>query len=122
MGKWNEVEQPAEGDGIPRLRRNVRQKGRTKKPEATREPKVRYSGFTAMSKHTKVFEHIMTRRSDSNVTLSDLCEPLTRLGFDRRMTGIEEIINLQPKHGMGKAYQVRQVRDVLLKYKLRMEE
>lgn len=84
-----------------------------------------------MSKYAKVFEHIMTRRSDSNVPFGDLCELLIRLGFDRRvrgdhhifaMTGIEEIINLQPKYGMGKAYQVRQVRDVLLKYKLRMEE
>lgn len=73
----------------------------------------------------------MTRRSDSNVPFDDLCGVLIRLGFDRRvrgdyhvvtMVGIEEIINLQPKQGMGKAYQVRQVRDVLLKYKLRMEE
>ena len=72
----------------------------------------------------------MTRRSDSNVAFNDLCELLIRLGFDRRirgdhhvftMTGVEEIINLQPKHGMAKAYQVKQVREMLLKYKLRME-
>jgi hypothetical protein len=56
---------------------------------------------------------------------------LSRLGFERRvrgdhhiftMGGVEEIINLQPQRGMGKAYQVKQVRDLLLKYKLRMED
>jgi hypothetical protein len=83
-----------------------------------------------MGKYAKVYEHIMTRRSDSNVPFDDLCSLLTRLGFERRvrgdhhiftMGGVEEIINLQPKTGMGKAYQVKQVRDLLLKYKLRME-
>jgi len=38
------------------------------------------------------------------------------------MEGVEEIINIQLKNGMGKAYQVKQVRDLLLKYKLRMED
>jgi len=84
-----------------------------------------------MGKQAKVYAHIMTRRSDSNVPFEDLCVLLSRLGFDRRvrgdhhiftMEGVEEIINLQPKNGMGKAYQVKQIRDVLLKYKLRMED
>ena len=83
-----------------------------------------------MGKYAKVYEHIITRRSDSNVPFDDLCSLLTRLGFERRvrgdqhiftMEGVEEIINLQPQKGMGKAYQVKQVRDLLLKYKLRME-
>jgi len=73
----------------------------------------------------------MARRSDSNVPFEDLCGLLSRLGFDCRvrgghhiftMEGVEEIINLQPKSGMGKAYQVKQIRDLLLKYKLRMED
>jgi predicted RNA binding protein YcfA (HicA-like mRNA interferase family) len=73
----------------------------------------------------------MTRRSDSNVPFDDLCSLLERLGFERRMRGdhhiftmegVEEIINLQPQKGMGKAYQVKQVRDLLLKYELRMED
>jgi hypothetical protein len=33
-------------------------------------------------------------------------------------TGIEEILNFQPKQGKAKAYQVKQVRDVILKYQL----
>ena len=32
--------------------------------------------------------------------------------------GVEEILNLQPKGGKAKAYQVKQVRHVILKYKL----
>jgi hypothetical protein len=31
---------------------------------------------------------------------------------------VTEILNLQPKQGKAKAYQVKQVRDVILKYKL----
>jgi hypothetical protein len=38
------------------------------------------------------------------------------------MAGVEEIINIQPANGMGKAYQVKQVRELLLKYKLRPED
>ena len=84
-----------------------------------------------MSKYVKVFQHIMTRRSDSNVAFNDLCELLIRFGFGRRirgdhhiftMTGVGEILNPQPKHGMAKAYQVKQVREMLLKNKLRVED
>ena len=32
--------------------------------------------------------------------------------------GVEEILNLQPKQGKAKAYQVKQVREMLLKYQL----
>jgi hypothetical protein len=34
------------------------------------------------------------------------------------MEGIEEIINLQPKGAKAKAYQVRQVRQLIVKYGL----
>ena len=73
----------------------------------------------------------MMRRSDSNVPFADLCVLLTRLGFAQRvrgghhiftMEGVEEIVNIQPQKGMGKTYQVKQIRDLLLKYKLRMED
>ncbi len=33
-------------------------------------------------------------------------------------TGIREIIDLQPENGMAKAYQVRQVRKIILHYEL----
>jgi len=60
-----------------------------------------------------------------------LCVLLKRLGFEERIKGdhhiftkygVEEILNLQPKDGKGKPYQVKQVRDVILKYHLRIGE
>ena len=79
----------------------------------------------------KLYEHILMRRSDANVSFDTLCGLLRRLGFDERirgdhhiftMEGVEEILNLQPKDGKGKPYQVKQVRNVILKYGLRVGE
>jgi len=84
-----------------------------------------------MGEHEKLYEHIMYRRSDSNVSFAGLCALLKTLGFDERikgdhhiftMSGIEEILNLQPKGGKGKPYQVKQVRNMILKYNLTLEE
>jgi hypothetical protein len=66
---------------------------------------------------------LLTLRSD----LNDLCTLLQRLGFDKRVKGghhlfrkpgIEERINLQRDGSSAKPYQVKQVRAVILKYKL----
>jgi hypothetical protein len=38
------------------------------------------------------------------------------------MDGVEEILNLQPSGSKAKAYQVKQVRAVILKYKLNLGE
>ncbi|MEO6190002.1 MAG: hypothetical protein ABIP47_05250 [Saprospiraceae bacterium] len=52
---------------------------------------------------------------------------LVKIGFNERIKGshhiyfqdkVEEIINLQEISGMAKAYQIRQVRDIIIKYKL----
>jgi len=52
---------------------------------------------------------------------------LKRLGFDERIrgshhiftqTGVAEILNLQPTGGKAKAYQVKQVRQVIVRYQL----
>jgi len=84
-----------------------------------------------MGEHEKLYEHIMLRRSDSNVPFVGLCALLERLGFEERIRGnhhiftmsrVEEILNLQPKSGRAKPYQVRQVREVLLKYNLHLED
>jgi len=83
-----------------------------------------------MGKHEKLYAHILMRRSDASVPFGGLRALLKRLGFDERirgdhhiftMTGVEEILNLQPRNGKGKPYQVKQVRDVILKYKLELE-
>ena len=58
---------------------------------------------------------------------SDLQALLNRIGFQCRSRGdhfiytkdgVEEIINLQPKGSKAKAYQVKQVRQIILKYHL----
>lgn len=80
-----------------------------------------------MGKLEKLYQHILMRISDANVPFDSLCTLLIRLGFDVRIkgdhyiftrNGVEEILNLQPKGGKGKPYQVKQVRDVILKYNL----
>jgi len=84
-----------------------------------------------MGKLEKLYEHILMRRSDANVPFITLCALLERLGFDERIKGdhhiftkedVEEILNLQPKEGKGKPYQIKQVRDVILKYHIRIGE
>ena len=84
-----------------------------------------------MSKTEKLFEYVLTRRSDANVSFDGLCTLLERLGFDERIKGdhhiftkdgVEEIINLQPKGGEAKPYQVKLVRRVILQYGLRLGE
>ena len=66
---------------------------------------------------------------DTNVLVSGIffSGPLERLGFETRIRsshhmfrkeGVEEKINLQKEHGKAKPYQVRQVRNIILKYKL----
>ena len=84
-----------------------------------------------MGKYEKLYEHILMRISDSNVPFDALCILLKRLGFDERIKGdhhiftkegVEEILNLQPREGKGKPYQVKQIRDVILKYHIRIRE
>jgi hypothetical protein len=84
-----------------------------------------------MDKHHKLFEHIMMRKGDAHVPFLDLCELLVRMGFDMRtkgdhhmftMVGVEEILNLQPKHGKAKPYQVKQVRNIFHMYGLEIGE
>ena len=84
-----------------------------------------------MDKHEKLYRHILLRRSDANVSFAGLCALLERLGFDERIRGdhhiftmgqVEEILNLQPRSGKGKPYQVKQVRGVILKYNLTLED
>ena len=84
-----------------------------------------------MGRLEKLYEYILMRRSDANVPFDALCALLRQLGFDQRIKGdhhiftkpgVEEILNLQPKNGKGKPYQVKQVRNVLIKYQLRVGE
>lgn len=82
-----------------------------------------------MGKVEKLIDMVLSGRADHNIPFADLRRLLERLGFDERVrgshhifvrNGVGEIINLQPKGAMSKGYQVRQVRNVILKYKLRL--
>ena len=80
-----------------------------------------------MSKAEKLLLQILRGTSDANITFKDLCYLLLGLGFEERtkashhifrMAGVKEKINLQKDGNKAKPYQVRQVRNVILKYKL----
>ncbi|MGF1497396.1 MAG: type II toxin-antitoxin system HicA family toxin [Elainellaceae cyanobacterium] len=80
-----------------------------------------------MSKFSKLLIKVLSGTSDKNIVFSDLCKLLSQLGFDMRIwgdhhiftkDGVEEILNLQPIGNNAKAYQVKQVRTVILKHKL----
>jgi predicted RNA binding protein YcfA (HicA-like mRNA interferase family) len=80
-----------------------------------------------MSRIEKITETLLFGRSDSNIDFGDICRLLDSLGFDERIrgshhiftkTGIEEIINIQPTGSKAKPYQVKQIRNIMLKYRL----
>jgi predicted RNA binding protein YcfA (HicA-like mRNA interferase family) len=81
-----------------------------------------------MGKYEKVLFQVMRGLSDQNISFKDLCGLLDHLGFKNRIKGshyiyyredIEEIINLQPKKdSKAKPYQVKQVRNIILMYRL----
>lgn len=84
-----------------------------------------------MGKYEKLVFEILLGVSDSNIAFSDLMSLLQHLGFELRINGshhifrkkgIEEKINLQKDGNKAKAYQVKQVRNVILKYKLGAKE
>lgn len=80
-----------------------------------------------MSKQNKLLTKILLGNADANIPFEQLCQLLKNLGFDERIQGshhiftkegIEDILNLQPKQGKAKPYQVKQIRNLILKYKL----
>jgi predicted RNA binding protein YcfA (HicA-like mRNA interferase family) len=80
-----------------------------------------------MTRFDKIADKILRGTSDSNINFNDLCNVLSKLGFEQRIKGshhiffkdeIDEIINLQPKLKKAKPYQVKQVREIIVKYKL----
>ena len=80
-----------------------------------------------MSKLKKIVEKIIQGNSDSNIRFEDLRKVLIKLEFVERVRGshhiyikknITEIINIQPNGDKAKAYQVKQVRELIINYKL----
>ena len=80
-----------------------------------------------MSKYEKLLIKVLSGTSDANISFNDLCGLVKRFGFEERTRGshhvfrkegVEEKINLQRDDDKAKPYQVRQVRALILKYKL----
>ena len=80
----------------------------------------------------KNLNKVLSGLADKNIRFNDLTKLLVDLSFEKRVEGdhcifsrhdIVEIINLQPlKDGKAKAYQVKQVRNIILEYKLHVED
>ena len=83
-----------------------------------------------MGTFEKLLNKILQGTSDKNILFIDICNLLKSLGFSERIKGdhhiftrdgVEEILNLQPKQSKAKPYQVKQVRNILVKYRMVME-
>lgn len=77
-----------------------------------------------MGKYEKLLLQILRGSSDRNISFDDLCRLLESIGFEKRIRGshhvfskegVEELINLQRVGEKAKAYQVRQVRQIIVK-------
>lgn len=75
----------------------------------------------------KILIDVMSGTKDNNIRFADLQKLLATLEFQCRIKGdhfiytkegIDEIINIQPDKNKAKAYQVKQVRNIILKYRM----
>jgi hypothetical protein len=80
-----------------------------------------------VGKYAKLRQKILAGGADANVDFAELRKFLLRLGFEERIKGdhhiftrggVEEIVNLQPRGSKAKPYQVKQVRNLLVTYRL----
>ncbi len=85
-----------------------------------------------MSRRKKVLKDALRGASDVNIRFEELRQLLLYLGFGERIKGshhifwlprFAEILNLQPlQDGKAKAYQVKQVWNLILEYRLGGED
>ena len=80
-----------------------------------------------MGQIDKLLQKILSGQSYNNINFNELRSLLQKLNFEERIRGdhhifskddIEEIINIQPNGNNSKGYQVKQIRNIILKYKL----
>ncbi len=83
-----------------------------------------------MGIYDKLLLKILTGKSDADIPFDALCSLLKKFHFTERIHGdhhiftkneIAEIINLQPIGSKSKPYQVRQVRNLIIRYALKLE-
>jgi hypothetical protein len=74
-----------------------------------------------------VYWRVLQGAADANIRFSDLRSLLAALGFTERIKGshhiftrpdVAEILNIQSRGALAKPYQVKQVRNVIFRYKL----
>ncbi len=84
-----------------------------------------------MGKYDKILQKIIYGRSDANILFLELRHILLRLDFQERIRGdhhiftkqgVVEILNIQPLGAMAKAYQVKQVRQIIVRYRLGLDD
>ena len=75
----------------------------------------------------KTLRRLLSGNSDAAIRFGDLCSLLESLGFEKRVSGshhlfrkagVAERINLQREGSNAKPYQVKQVRNAVVKYQL----
>jgi predicted RNA binding protein YcfA (HicA-like mRNA interferase family) len=80
-----------------------------------------------MGKYEKLAQKILSGRQDAGINFSEVVSLMQNMGFALRINGshhifyradIDEIINIQPDGAKAKPYQVKQIRDLILKYRL----
>lgn len=80
-----------------------------------------------MPTNEKIFQEIMCGSKDKSIRFSELQKLLDALNFQCRIkgdhfiyykNGVDEIINIQPDGNKAKPYQVKQIRNLILKYKM----
>jgi predicted RNA binding protein YcfA (HicA-like mRNA interferase family) len=84
-----------------------------------------------VSKRDKTLERVLSGSADASIAFRDLCSLLIAFGFEERVRGshhifrkrrVDEAINLQEDGAHAKPYQVKQVRSIILKNGLSLEE
>jgi len=79
-----------------------------------------------LGKRDKLLIKILSGTQDNNIPFDETCNLLAHFGFENRIKGshhifyrdnVERILNLQPKDGKVKAYQVKQVRKAIIELK-----
>lgn len=78
-----------------------------------------------MATRQELLYRILARQTGANIRFSELRNLLVRLGFEERISGshhifskngIFEKINIQPRRGQVKSYQLQQIRRLFEKY------
>jgi predicted RNA binding protein YcfA (HicA-like mRNA interferase family) len=74
-----------------------------------------------------MLQAVLQGNANANIAFSDLRSLLRTLGFEERIRGshpiftkdgVEEILNIQASGSKSKPYQLKQVRQVIVRYKL----